>query len=53
MIVCFPSQVCLALRYFATGSTFSVIAETQQVSEATVSRVVEDVSRFFYDNASE
>ena len=46
-------QVCLALRYLATGAAFSTIAETQQVSEATVSRVVNDLTLFFYYHAAE
>ena len=44
----FSSQMCLALRYFATGANFSTIAETQQVSSATVSRCVSHIARYFY-----
>lgn len=42
----------LAIRYFATGAGFHTIAETQQVTIATVSRCVEDVSNFFYENSN-
>ena len=40
--------MCLAIRYFATGANFSTIAETQQVSIATVSRCVWHVAKYFY-----
>ena len=42
----------LAIRYFATGAGFQTIAETQQVTIATVSRCVEDVANFFYQRSN-
>ena len=41
-------QVCLALRYLATGSNFSVVGDVQGLSKATVSRSVRSVVHFLY-----
>ena len=43
--------MCLALRYFATGSNYSLVADYQGVSIATVSRAVKNVSDYFYENS--
>ena len=48
----FVLQVTLALRYLATGATFATVAESQQVTGATVSRCVEDVSKFLYKHSN-
>lgn len=39
-------QFCLALRYYATGSFFSAIGDTQGVHKSTVSHAVSDVTNF-------
>lgn len=43
-------QMCLALRYFATGANYSVIGDTQGVTKSTVCRAVNEVADFFHAN---
>ena len=43
----------MALRYFATGSLFSIVGDSQHVSKAVVSRCVKDVAHYFYKHATE
>ena len=38
------SQVLTALRFYATGSFFSVLGDSQGMSRMTVSRIIDDVS---------
>lgn len=42
--------MCLALRYLATGASYSVIADTQGVTKPTVHRAVHEVIDFFASN---
>lgn len=44
----FHSQMCLAIRYFATGSNYSVVGDFQGVTKATVSNCVREVAAFLY-----
>lgn len=48
---CFLFQFCLALRYYATGSFYSAIGDTQGVHKSTVCRSVYDVTNFLYDTS--
>ena len=43
-------QVCLALRYFATGGNYTLIADFQGVTRGLVSKAVYEVSSFLYAN---
>lgn len=45
-------QVCIALRYYATGSFQNVTADTVGITKATVSRALRDVSRGLARNAN-
>ena len=44
----FCFQFCLAVRYFATGSIYMVIADTQGVTKPTVCQAVKAVSNYLY-----
>lgn len=41
-------QVCLALRYLATGANFSVVGDYQGVHKSTVSLCVKDFTNYMY-----
>lgn len=41
-------QVCLALRYYATGANYSIIGDFVGVSKSTVSVCVREVGDYFY-----
>lgn len=41
-------QVCIAIRYFATGCNYSVIGDFVGVTQATISTCVREVAAFFY-----
>ena len=44
----FVFQVCLALRYYATGGNYSLIGDFQGVTRGLVSKAVSEVSSFLY-----
>ena len=46
-------QFCIALRYFATGSLYSTIADSHGVSRSSVCRAVKSVSDFFHKNLTD
>lgn len=46
-------QMCVALRYFATGANYLDIADAHGVSKSSVCRAVRDVSEFFRFNLKE
>ena len=46
-------QFCAALRYFATGANYLLIADCHGISKSTVCRAVKDVSEYFRRHISE
>lgn len=51
--IIFLLQMCLALRYFATGANYSVIGDFQGVSKSTVCNCVREVSSYFMDHVND
>ena len=47
---CLYLQVCLALRYYATGGDYTLIGDVQGVTKGLVSKAVGEVSSFLYAN---
>ena len=43
-------QMCVALRYYATGSNYSVLGDFQGLSKSTVCRAVGEVTEFLFNN---
>ena len=42
--------MCVALRYFATGANYSLIADAHGVSRSSVTRAVQRLSNYFHRN---
>ena len=42
------TQVCLALRYYATGGNYTLIGDFQGVTKAQVCKCVHDFTKFLY-----
>ena len=49
----FILQVCVALRYFATGANYLLIADCHGVSKSSVTRAVKAISEYFREHMLE